>query len=184
MTKRRRKTRKVVWGAIVGIATVVGGALTWGKAVLDSFKTVREEASEPHAQIIKGSFQQSDFDQLVVRVSNPTAKTQSLSEPAIRCTTSAEVVHYIFVAPETPSLTPSPTFPAPSSFPLQVAAGGTVETTLFFRRLLGAKSSVGGLANCRKMRLSWLDADQKRLEGSEYSLGQNVVMFFALGAGA
>jgi hypothetical protein len=184
MTKRQRQAKKVLWGILAAAVTVAGGALTYGKLALDSFTTARDAASEPQARIIKGSFQQSDFDQLVVRVSNPTGKTQSLSEPTIRCAASDKDVRYVFVAPESSLLSQSPTFPAPSKFPIQLAPGSIVETTLFVRKNHGEKSGSEGLSNCRKMRLSWLDANQKRLEGSEYSLGPNITMFVAVGAGS
>ena len=184
MTKKQRTTKALLLGALATSLAIAGGALTYGKLALDSFNAARDTASEPNARIIKGSFQQRDFDELVVRISNPTTKTQSLSEPAIRCTTADQSVRYLLVATDSPDLAPMPTFPAPSSFPMQLAPGGTVETTVFVRRMLGVTSAVAGLPSCRKMRFSWLDARQKQQEGSEYSLSPNVAMFVSVGPGS
>ncbi|MDY0744777.1 hypothetical protein SNE35_09670 [Paucibacter sp. R3-3] len=153
----------IPWKKVAAFIAAIGGGVG---AVIASSNTSLDllskmTAADIDARIVKASFQDRNFDIVEVRVSNPSAKGDSLSEPAFECTTADKRVALRPIWYEPAGESPFPSFPAGSRFPLNMGPTSTIETSVLVSRAGGFQ----GLRDCQELRFSWLDAHHKRQHG-------------------
>lgn len=174
-------TTKTTKFTIGGIAATSFLALAWVVSNtndgVDLWNKLQDKRAHVIARVIKGNTQRPDVDELVVRISNPTNKQESLTEPTFECEGPEGAKQLIHVWNDMPLPTPSPTFPSHRPFPTDLTAGSTTEATLFVRKLSGA----AGVRDCKKLRFSWIDGAQERKFGEVISGAPNTAMFVITG---
>ncbi|WP_206134669.1 hypothetical protein, partial [Burkholderia sp. Se-20378] len=106
------------------------------------------------------------IDEIVVRISNPTNHAESLTEPSVACVSDRAPNVMISAWQSSDMPQPMPTFPAPKVFPVNLSAGDTVETTVFFLK----SPAVEGIRGCRALRFAWINAAQARVLGPTIKL--------------
>ena len=149
------------------------GAISKTNDAFDLWGRLSEMRSYVIVKIIAGTTPRPDVDELVIRISNPTNRQESLTEPTFECETSEGTKHFISVWNDVFVAITSPTLPTNKLFPINLAAGNTVEATLFIRKILGFR----GIRDCRKLRFSWIDGAQNRKFGDSLSLPPNTSTF-------
>lgn len=176
-TVKYKKKTAWIWGAIVSVAVTTGAFLSHSKDALDLWDGLVHHSTHVKASIIRVDMQDRNFDEIVVRISNPTDNAESLSEPSIVCArdTGPNLVISSWQLSNTPPLLP--TFPSPKLFPLNVPAGDTVETTLFFLKVPGVES----IRSCRTLGFAWIDAAQARILGPTIKLPPGAVSLVVSG---
>lgn len=167
-----------IWGAIVSIAVTIGAFASHSKDALDVWDGLVHHSAHVKASIIRVDMQDRKFDEIVVRISNPTDSAESLAEPFVACGRDAgpNLMISAWQFSDTPPLLPL--FPPPKIFPLNVPAGDTVETTLFFLKMPG----VATIRDCRTLRFAWIDAEQARVLGETIKLPSGAVSLSVSGA--
>jgi hypothetical protein len=174
-------TTKKTKFTIGGIAASSFLALAWlisnTNAGVDLWSKLQDKRAHVIARVIKGSTQRLTADELVIRISNPTNKQESLSEPTFECESPEGTKQLFHVWNDMPVPAPSPTFPPHRSFPTDLAAGSTAEATLFIRKLPG----VASIRDCKGLRFSWIDGTQERKFGDVISVAPNTAMFVITG---
>lgn len=154
-------SRRFTWKRFAtATAAICTGVVAFGNGSID-FLT-KMTTADIDARIVKASLQDPRFDLVQLRISNPSSKGDSLSEPAFECVTEDDqrvALRYVWYEPLGDS--PFPGFPSGSRFPLNVAANSTIETSVLVSRAGGFQ----GLHDCRELRFSWLDTHHRRQHG-------------------
>ncbi|HDV6370365.1 TPA: hypothetical protein ACK3Q6_004989 [Burkholderia cepacia] len=165
-TAKRKNKASWIWGAFVSIAVAAGAVISHSKDALEAWDSLVYHRAHIAASIIKVDMQDRRFDEIVVRISNPTNHAESLTEPSVACVSdrAPNVVIPAWQSSDMPQ--PMPTFPAPKVFPVNLPAGDTVETTVFFLK----SPAVEGIRDCRALRFAWINAAQARVLGPTIKL--------------
>lgn len=171
-TKGSGLWKKVVAGSVVvgGVGAFVGGVVASSNTSFDLWSKVTPADIE--ARIVKASFQDRQFDLVEIRVSNPSVKGDSLTEPAFECVTADKAVSLRAVWYEPAGESPFPSFPAGTRFPLNVAPTSTLEISVLVYKAMGLQ----GLRDCRELRFSWIDAHHKRQYGPAVKIQPETAM--------
>ncbi len=161
----------VTWKRVTAAAVTLGGVaaavISSGNTSLDLW--AKMTAADIDARIVKASFQDPRFDLVEVRVSNPSAKGDSLSEPGFECVTDDKRVSLRPVWYEPAGENPFPSFHSGARFPLNMAPTSSIEVSVLVSRAGGFQR----LRDCRELRFSWLDAHHKRQHGPAVKIPPN-----------
>jgi hypothetical protein len=161
---------KRVAAGVVAACGFIGVLIASGNTSLDILSKVT--AADIDGRVVKASFQERRFDVVAVRISNPSSKGDSLTEPAFECVTADKLVSLRYVWYEPAGDTPFPSFPAGTRFPLNVASTSMIETSV----LVSKADGFPGLRECRELRFSWVDAHQRRQHGPAVRLRPDMAM--------
>ncbi len=158
--------KRIAAGA-VAVGGFIGALLASSNSSLDILSKVT--AADIDARVVKASFQEKQFDLVAVRISNPSSKGDSLTEPAFECATEDKMVTLRSVWYEPAGDSPRPNFPSGARFPLNVPPTSMIETSVLVFKAEGSP----GLRDCRELRFSWVDAHQIRQHGPAVKLQPN-----------
>ena len=152
--------RRKVWAWGAALFGLIGMAIGRGNETLEMLAKVLPANVE--ARIVKAYFQEKQVDVVAIRVSNPSTKGDSMSEPAFQCVEADQSFTLRSVWYEPAGDNPLPSFPPGTRFPLNVAPTSTVEATVLVFKAPGSS----GLRDCTELRFSWIDAHGTRRMGA------------------
>lgn len=156
----RLLSRRKVWGLGAALFGLISVTIGFSNVTLEVLAKILPANVE--ARIVKAYFQEKQVDVVAIRVSNPSTKGDSLSEPAFQCVEADQSFTLRSVWYEPAGDNPLPSFPPGTRFPLNVAPTSTVEATVLVFKAPGSS----GLRDCTELRFSWIDANGTRRMGA------------------